>query len=140
MKKIITVLTGITLAIIVFFQGSCMSDVALAAEFTAKSVKQRDYLTGVYGTNNDGEEITVAFYFNGKDNIGYVTNGAASIYSTYTVVPAFVKGATNAERYDIGGVTFTYCEIDGGRYILTDDGDIYTVEDISAYEVEQIRK
>ena len=138
MKKLLTILSGITLAIIVFFQGSMTSDVAFAAEPTAQSVKQSDFQVGIWGTNNDGEEILVALYNNGKQDIAYVSNGNVSIYRTYTIAPAFVKGATNAQRFTIGEVSFTYCEIGDGSFILTDDGDIYSVTDITAYEVEQL--
>ena len=142
MKKIIASLTGIILGIMFFIQGigfAPEANVACAADKTY-SVKQSQFVTGVWGNNNDGDEIVIALYNNGKQDIAYITDGKVSFYDVYTVVPTTVEGATNAQRFDVGGAKFTYCEVDNGQFILSDDGDIYAVENLTAYEAEQIRK
>ena len=137
MKKIFKALTAIALGMGIFFQA--MTCTAFAAEVPASSVKQSQFVLGLYGTNNDGGEIICAIYNTGKQDIAYLRDGDTKFYGTYTVAPCKLDGATYAERYNVSGVTFTYFEVDNGRYIMTDEDVIYTVSDISAYEVEQLR-
>ncbi len=140
MKKILTTITGVVAALMLFMQGAGVANVAYAAGYSAASVKQSQFEAGIYGNNNNGDEIAIALYNTGSKNIGFITDGKVSLYDTYTMTPTTLDGATNAQRYDIGGVTFTYFEIGKDMYILTDDGDIYTVGELTAYEAEQIRK
>ncbi len=140
MKKILTTIVGVAAAIMLFFQGAGVANVAFAANYTAASVKQSQFEAGIYGNNNNGDEIAVALYNTGSKNIAFITDGKVSFYDTYTITPTTLDGASNAQYFNIGGVTFTYFEIGKDMYILTDDGDIYAVGELSAYEAEQIRK
>ncbi len=142
MKKIIAAVTGIVLGTSLSILGTVFSShalVALAAE-NPFGVKQSQYVTGVWGDNNDGEQIVIALYNNGKQDIAYITDGKVSFYDVYTMTPTTVDGAVNAQHFDVGGAKFTYCEVGKEQYIIGDDGDIYAVENLSAYEAEQIRQ
>lgn len=137
MKKLFITLTAIILEIGFFFQG--MTCTAYAAEVSASSVKESQFVTGVYGTNNNGEEIVVALYNTGKKDIAFIIDGKEKFYGTYTMNPGQMEGGTNVQCYDVSGITFAYFEMDGGMYIMTDEGNIYTLENITAHEVEQLR-
>ena len=140
MKKIITALTGMVMAVALFIQGAGVGNQALAADLKTIPVKQSQFVAGIHGNNCNGDEIVVALYDTGTQDVAYISDGKTSFYDEYTVKDTTVKSASFAQRFNIGGVTFTYCEINGGQYILTDEGDVYVVEDITAYEAEQIRK
>ncbi len=139
MKKLLASLSVVVMTVIFCLFPHAFANVAYA-QGAYYEVKESQFVAGVWGTNNDGDEIVIALYDNGSQDIAYITNGIVSFYDTYTVTPTSVTGASEAERFNIGEIAFTYCEVCGGRYILTDDGDIYSVTDITAYEVEQIRK
>ncbi len=137
MRKIITALTATILGIVIFFQS--MTCIAFAAEVPASSVKKSPFVSGVYGTNNDGGEIVVALYRAGKQDIAFLRDDDVKFYGTYTVTPYQLSGASYAERFNVSGVTFTYFEVDNERYIITDEDVVYALGDITAYEVEQLR-
>ncbi|MCR5770726.1 MAG: hypothetical protein K6G87_05745 [Butyrivibrio sp.] len=139
MKKILTVLSGILMAAALMIHVPALANVACAQE-PIYMVKESQYVVGVYAVDDYGEEVVIALYDNGVQDIAYITNGVVSFYDFYTVTPISVAGASEAERFTVGEIGFTYCEINGGQYIFTDDGDVYYAEYISAYEVEQIRK
>ncbi|WP_029319139.1 hypothetical protein [Butyrivibrio sp. AE3004] len=137
MKKSFKILTAIIFGIGLFLQG--MTCTAFAAEVPASSVKESQFVTGLFGSNNDGDEIVVALYNTGKQDIAFIADGNKKFYGTYTVAPEQRTGATYAERFNVSGVTFTYFESGNGRYIITDDDVIYVLDNITAYEVEQMR-
>ncbi len=130
-------LTAITLGIGVLFQG--VTCTAHAAQMPASSVKESQFVTGVYGTNENGGQIVLALYNTGKKDIAFIRDGDVTYYGTYTITPDELTGGTNVQHFDVSGVTFTYFEVDKGRYIMTDDGVVYVLDDLSSYEVEQLR-
>ncbi len=139
MKKLYAALGGVVLALSIFFQGSVFTTTAMAAAPAEYTVKESDFESGVWGTNNNGEEIVVAIYNNGKHEVGFLSNDNGSYYGAFKSAPTTVPGTTNASRITIGEVDFTYCEIGERKFILSDDGDVYSVKDISAHDAEQIR-
>ncbi|SDB47863.1 hypothetical protein SAMN02910298_02397 [Pseudobutyrivibrio sp. YE44] len=121
----------------IFFKGTTCT--VYAAQVSSFSVKESQFVTGVYGKSDDGQEMVLALYNNGKKDIAFIRDGNTKFYGTYTVTPKTMTGTTYAERFDVSGVTFTYFEMDNSRFIITDESVVYALEDISAYEVEQLR-
>ncbi|MBP3805024.1 MAG: hypothetical protein J6I76_14270 [Oribacterium sp.] len=137
MKRLLSLLTSVGLGLGIIFLGTTCT--ALADEVPAYYVNQSQYVAGVYGKDNYGNELVVALYDNGYQDIAYIMDGYERFYGTYTVTPGQMAGANNLQFFNVSGITFTYFEMGNGRYIMADDGDVYTLEDISAYEVEQLR-
>ena len=140
MKKIISMLTGVLLAGILFVTGGFASTVAYAADDSAKYIKGATFLSAVHGQTEDGTEIVLALYEkkNGED-IAYINDGMGHVFTDFTIKYDTIKGIGPVQKITVGGnAVVTYFESDGIPGLITEDGTIYACEYLDAYTVSQL--
>lgn len=140
MKKIISMLTGVLLAGILFISGGFASTVAYAADDSAKYIKGATFLSAVHGQTEDGTEIVLALYEkkNGED-IAYINDGMGHIFSDFTIKYGTMKGIGPVQYITVGdNLVITYFESDGIPGLIAEDGTIYACEYLDAYTVSQL--
>ena len=140
MKKIISMLTGVLLAGILFISGGFASTVAYAADDSAKYIKGATFLSAVHGQTEDGTEIVLALYEkkNGED-VAYINDGMGHIFSDFTIKYGTMKGIGPVQYITVGdNLVITYFESDGIPGLIAEDGTIYACEYLDSYTVSQL--
>lgn len=134
MKKIILTITSLLLAINVFgFVGNSVITAQAAGEY-----KNAVYERGVHATAGE-QELCIFFYRSGKSELVYLNDGSNYAYTEYTLVDSAVPGHGVGQKLTTGDLVLYYYQENGRQYIMDGDGVVFSAEDMTAYEAQQIR-
>lgn len=142
MKKVITIISGIVLAITLILSGSFTSAKAYAADESAKYIKGARFLTALHGQDENDREIVVALYEKKGENIAYVNDGIAHVYTGYTTKDTTMKNIGPVQRVTVGDVlVYNFFLLDDETpCLITDDGTIYVCEYVDSATVSGLQK
>ncbi len=134
MKKVTTIIATTLAALSIFgFAGSTAITAEAAGEY-----KNAVFENGVYATNG-AQSLAIFFYKSGKNKLVYLNDGTTYAYSEYTMKDAQVPGFGEGTKLTVGEFVLYDFVYNGSEYILTDDGVLYNVDGMTAYEAQQIR-
>ena len=140
MRKVMTIITSVILATMMFITGGFASSKVYAADESSKYIKGATFLSAVHGQTEDGTEIVLALYEkkNGED-IAYINDGMGHIFSDFTIKYGTMKGIGPVQYITVGdNLVITYFESDGIPGLIAEDGTIYACEYLDAYTVSQL--
>ena len=139
MRKIMTMVTGVIMAMMMFISGSFASMTAYAADESAKYIKGATFISAVHGQTEDGSEIILALYEKKGQDIAYINDGMEHVFTDFKIKYDTVKGIGDVQKITVGGnIVLTYFESNGIPGLIADDGTIYACEYLDAYDVSQV--
>lgn len=142
MKKIFTIISGIVLAMALVLTGSFTASKAYAADDSASYIKGARFLTALHGQDENNKEIVVALYEKNGDNIAYVNDGIAHVYTGYTTKDTNMKNIGPVQRVTVGDVlVYNFFLLDDETpCLMTDDGTVYLCEYVNYATVSALQK
>ena len=139
MKKIISTIFGMTLAMMILLTSGFASTKAYAASDSAKYLKGARFLTALHGQDENDNEIILALYEKNGTNIAYLNDGISHVCTSYTDKSVNVTNLGTVERVTIGDTLFfDFFMADDIPCLLCEDGNIYACEYLTAYEMNQL--
>ena len=139
MRKIMTMITGVILATMMFITGGFASSKVYAADESSKYIKGATFLSAVHGQSEDGTEIVLALYEKKGQDIAYINDGIEHVFTDFNIKYDTMKGIGQVQRITVGGnIVLTYFESNGIPGLIAEDGNIDACEYLEANEVAQI--
>ncbi len=139
MRKVMTIITGVILAAMMFITGGFASSKAYAADESAKYIKGATFISAVHGQTEDGTEIVLALYEKKGQDIAYINDGMGHVFSDFTIKYCSMREIGDVQLITVGGnLVLTYFESNGIPGLIAEDGTIYACEYLNADEVAQI--
>ncbi len=101
--------------------------------------KNAVYEGGVYASDGEDHGVAVFFYKEGKEKFVYINDGTSYVYSDYTITDAQIVGIGAARKLTAGALTLYEFEAKGNKFVMTEDGEIFASQELTAYEAQQVR-
>ena len=139
MKKVMTIITSVILATMMFITGGFASSKVYAADESAKYIKGATFISAVHGQTEDGTEIVLALYEKNNQDIAYLNDGIEHVFTDFTIQYGAIQGIGQVQFITVGNsIELTYFESNGIPGLIAEDGTIYACEYLDAYTVSQL--
>lgn len=141
MKKMITMISGVVLALVLFTTGVFTDPKAYAADESSLYVDGARFICALHGVADNDSEIVLALYERSDGDLAYINIDGTHAYASFTNKIVNRKDMGYVERFTIADTLvldfFMAYDI---PCIMTEDGVIYVCEYLDAYVVREIMK
>ena len=139
MRKVMTIITGVILAAVMFITGGFASSKAYAADDSSRYLKNATFISAVHGQTDNEAEIVLALYEKDGKDIAYLNDGMEHVFTDFTIKYATVKGIGQVQNITVGkSVVLTYFESNGIPGLIAEDGTVYACEYLDENTISQL--
>ena len=140
MKKELLTLAGIVFAMAFVFVGSFFAFEAEAADDN-ECISDTKPGFGVHGTDENGNEFTVALFNKNGKKMAYINDGESTSYGEYKSTKVTTDDHGTVRKVKINNiVSIELFENDGEHFIEDNNGTVYTTMRLSDEDIIEIRK